>query len=1013
MSTLHPHDPRISVSDTVQIDGGGDGASRRPPLPAGTTVGRYVILGLVGEGGMGTVYKAFDAELNRAVALKMINGDAKYAATRSGGKERLMREAQALARLSHPNVLPVYDVGTFAGEVFIATEFVVGKTLRAWLKAEQRAWAEVLAVMIAAGEGLAAAHRAGLVHRDFKPENVMVGDDGRVRVLDFGLVRAAQPNDASDTNEARDSEPTEERAPDPTPAPPTLLPGELERTEELTRTERLRPSLPLATPTSLPTPDATGQLLQSPLTQLGSIMGTPRYMAPEQHRGDAVDPRTDQFSFAVALYEALYGSQPFAAGSAAELKERVLAGEIVAPARDSKVPRRLWPIVARALASVPERRFATMEALLGELARDPGPARRRWLGLVVGGAIAVAGIVSVVMSRPLHRGLCRGAERSLVGVWDDARKQKVHDALVATKLPYAAATFSQIATLFDRYARDWVAMHTEACEATQLRGEQSPELLDLRMACLSDRLSGFGAEVDVLASADAAVVERANHAAHALPTLDACADTAALRAPTRPPADPATRAQVADVKKQLGRARALEAAGRYRDGLAVASAAAAAATTLHYRPAEAQALLVLGALQNSNGDPKSAAATLRSATLAADAGRADEVRAEALIMLVEVAGEELSQYAEAHAFGEAAEMILQRVDHHEALLASLERNQGIVWWRQGKYDTAVALLDQALALRTRVYGAEDREVAETLSDLADALADEGKLAAALDHYQRALDLWQKTLGSEHPQVGVTLNNMANVLSSEGKLDEALARFRRAQDIWERALGPQHPKVASVLNNIGDTYTRLSRYADALECYRRALPMFEAAYGQQHFSVGVAYVSMSEAERALGRLDAALTANRRGLGILEAALGATHPQLATPLVDLGDVLRFSGDRDGALAAYRRAGALLDKSPERPEKAQALVGIGQLELGADRASEALAPLQQAVALRERYPSDPVALAEARFALAEALWRDGRERARALRLATAARAAYAQAGARGRESLGAVDAWLARRR
>src|SRR5207302_340809 len=153
------------------------------------------------------------------------------------------------------------------------------------------------------------------------------------------------------------------------------------------------------------------------------------------------------------------------------------------------------------------------------------------------------------------------------------------------------------------------------------------------------------------------VVERAHHAAGALPTLDECADATALRAPTRPPADPATRARVADVRRQLGRARALEAAGRYPDGLKVAAGAAAAATTLRYRPAEAEALLTLGALQNSNGDPKTAAATLRAAALAADAGRADEVRAESLIMLVEVAGEELSLYKQAHAFGEEAEMI--------------------------------------------------------------------------------------------------------------------------------------------------------------------------------------------------------------------------------------------------------------------------------------------------------------------------------------------------------------------
>jgi tetratricopeptide (TPR) repeat protein len=173
------------------------------------------------------------------------------------------------------------------------------------------------------------------------------------------------------------------------------------------------------------------------------------------------------------------------------------------------------------------------------------------------------------------------------------------------------------------------------------------------------------------------------------------------------------------------------------------------------------------------------------------------------------------------------------------------------------------------------------------------------------------------------------------------------------------------------------------------------------------------VSVSEAERELGRLDAALTANRRGLGILEQALGATHPQLAGPLVDLGDVFRLQGDPKAALAAYRRAQSLVAKSPERPEMAQALVGIGQLYLATNAAGAAVAPLQQAVALRENHPGDPVALADARFALAQALWQQGRDRPRAVRLATATQGLYAQAGARGHDRLSAVDQWLERHR
>src|SRR2546423_9415106 len=211
MSTLGPLDPSDQTCDTAVVDE--RGTPRRPHLPAGTTVGRYVVQELIGEGGMGAVYKAFDAELSRTIALKLISTDVRRGSVRTGGSQRLLREAQALARLSHPNVLPVYDVGTVGGEVFIATEFVAGRTLRAWVRAGPHATAGVLSVFLAAGQGLAAAHSAGLIHRDFKPDNVMVGDDGRIRVLDFGLVRAARRADGS--------EPPATPAPATTPSSPS------------------------------------------------------------------------------------------------------------------------------------------------------------------------------------------------------------------------------------------------------------------------------------------------------------------------------------------------------------------------------------------------------------------------------------------------------------------------------------------------------------------------------------------------------------------------------------------------------------------------------------------------------------------------------------------------------------------------------------------------------------------------------------------------------------------------
>ncbi|MEM6994111.1 MAG: serine/threonine-protein kinase, partial [Myxococcota bacterium] len=236
---------------------------RRAGLELGRVFGRYVVLQHIGAGGAGTVYAAYDPELNRKVALKVLNDE------RPRSRQRLMREAQAIAKVTHPNIVAVHDVGTHQGRVYIAMEFVDGFTLRRWLAVKTRPWQDVLDKLNAAGEGLAAAHDAGLVHRDFKPDNVLVDRAGRVVVLDFGLARRA-----STAGDSRQSE-------------------EDQQIDAMLRTPRHTP-------------------LDINITGAGALMGTPAYMAPEQHLRQRVDARTDQFSFCVVFWEALYGERPFA-----------------------------------------------------------------------------------------------------------------------------------------------------------------------------------------------------------------------------------------------------------------------------------------------------------------------------------------------------------------------------------------------------------------------------------------------------------------------------------------------------------------------------------------------------------------------------------------------------------------------------------------------------------------------------------------------------------------------------
>ena len=254
-----------------------------PPLallPRGATLGRYVILERLGEGGMGVVYSTYDPELNRRVALKLVR---RVPGRGSTEQARLLREGQALARLSHPNVVAVYDVGVHDDRVFVAMELVEGETLRAWVARASRTWREILGVFVQAGRGLAAAHAAGIIHRDFKPDNVLVGADGRVRVADFGLAH-------------------EEGAP---LVATGVVGGEV---------------------------SSEGASSMS-LTARGSLVGTPRYMSPEQIGRESLDARTDQFAFCASLWEALHGSPPFGSEDLLDLYRDIRDGKFREPKR--------------------------------------------------------------------------------------------------------------------------------------------------------------------------------------------------------------------------------------------------------------------------------------------------------------------------------------------------------------------------------------------------------------------------------------------------------------------------------------------------------------------------------------------------------------------------------------------------------------------------------------------------------------------------------------------------------
>ncbi len=331
----------------LQIEPGRSPPSTSPASPTESSeppprIGPYVLLRAIGEGAMGVVYAAYDEELERKVALKLIHpsqqGDAQL-------RTRILREAQALARVSAPNVVHVYQVGEVSGQVYIAMEFINGTTLTKWQAEPARRWQDILRTYVAAGHGLLAAHEAGLIHRDFKPDNVLIDRQGRPRVADFGLARL-------------------EAASATTAAPVAVAAS-------------AAPSLP-------------SKSAQALLTQAGVVMGTPLYMSPEQHNGDPADARSDQFSFCVALYAALYRQLPFAGDTLPSLAFHVASGQVRPRPAGSHVPMAVHEAILRSLSPNPGARFPSMRELLAALDFDPlsdrtaGPRSRRRVTLSMG-----------------------------------------------------------------------------------------------------------------------------------------------------------------------------------------------------------------------------------------------------------------------------------------------------------------------------------------------------------------------------------------------------------------------------------------------------------------------------------------------------------------------------------------------------------------------------------------------------------------------------------------------------
>ncbi|HEY8211504.1 MAG TPA: serine/threonine-protein kinase [Myxococcaceae bacterium] len=830
----------------------------REALPRGATIGRYLILRKLGEGGMGIVYAAFDPELDRKIALKVLR-PARRATSGSVAQVRMLREAQAMARISHPNVVAVHDVGAHGDEIFIAMELVEGGTLTDWVEAKSRKLDELIRIFVEAGRGLAAAHQAGLVHRDFKPENVLVGADGRVRVTDFGLARV---DDLS-----------------------PLGPG-------------VRP------PSSLHSPG---------LTQDGAIVGTPMFMSPEQAYGRTPDTRSDQYGFCASLYWSIYGSpapSPFSdtgtdavptvsltldtggnTGDATAAAPPADAPRQVVLPREPKLPSHVRRVLLRGLSWDEARRFGSMDELLAELAPSR-PLGVRWGVLALAGlatVVAAGAVVARVARHPAE--LCTGAERRLAGTWDDGARAAVRASFTVADGAAGQEAAGRVVTILDRYAKGWAATHLDACEATRLRGEQTEVILSLRMICLDRRLHQLGALANLFRStADIKLVQRSVDAALALPPLSSC-DASAQSLAAEPPRDPKIRARIDDVGRQLDEVRALTLAGRYKASLASVEKAIAAAEPLDYWPARAEAFYLQGQLMDVSGDPQNAEKALQKAVLAADAARLDHDKVLALARLVHVEGCGLNKFDDARYLAEVAKTAVAAVGSDE-LEFELWNRIGNSLGCQGRNAEALEPYRRALDLADRAVGPGHPRKGLLLSNMADDYAALGRPQDALPLLRQALQILSTAKGPDHPETAYVHYNLSAVLRRTGDTKGAYEEIQQAIRIRKAALGDEHPQVADALDQLALALIEDGLYAEALVESQRSLAIRERVLGPDHVDVsyslenlGAALIGVRQPAKAIPALERAIAIRTRGGGGAEDLTEARF-SLARALWDAG-------------------------------------------------------------------------------------------------------------------------------
>ena len=861
-------------------------------LHEGDRVGRFTVLHTLGHGGMGIVLAAMDDDLDRTVAIKIVRPTGEGNNSQRS-RERLLREARAMARVSHPNVITVHEVGTFGDDVFLAMEHIDGGTLAQWANEHDRSWSTIVEAWLSAGRGLEAAHKAGLVHRDFKPANVLVSRDGRIVVTDFGLAGQV---------------------------------GQLE----------------------LGTADRTDTI--GSMTRTGAVMGTPLYMAPEQHAALSVDARADQFAFCVSLWEAVYGEHPFGDGSAISMVARIVDGRLRPPPPSSRVPAALRRIVTRGLAPDPRDRYDSMGSLLAELERLLSAGRRRrWVAgaTLVLGAVLTAGFLSGRgLERTANELSCDEARGDWTGVWDASMRERVRSVFDTADDRGVRLSWEPFEAALDQYVARVDAAHVAVCESASKPGAD-PVAVEIRQRCLRRARATVGALTTMLAEHDAAVLGNALESAGALPAPHECErELGELGAKHVPPE---LEQAVGTLEDATDRARLLAVAGRAEAAIELLEPLRAHADAIEHTATRGSFHAALATAYTDIDVPKARMELQRAYVLATEAGAADDAIHAATDLATLAASPESARF-----WHDVADALSKRLGLPEAWKQTMSR--ALAAREHGDVKEAERWFRRALEVAESA-----RERASAHGNLGGFYLEQRQFDEAREHLEVAIERSAEYFGPSHRR---TLSWKVNAVALDvmaGEYARGLTTATALLEAQQATMSPDHEELAVTHALMGFALRGLGRYAEALPHDEEALRIRRKVYGDRQLQTLQSMAAVAADASQLGQ-------HERAIKLASTLIESTRATLADRPLDAAEYL-FRAARvqvDGGLV--REPVAVLqelldavddDASTEHVGNAAAL--LGHLLLRERKTEAAARYLRRAEAVSNERGQLPSSVAE----------------------------------------------------